>query len=121
MNLVRLLVAAVFAIGLCLGPASDNSYGSVSSVEKPASTAEKADKKTDNKPQKKELARASIDINKAAKEDLEMLPGVGPVTAEAILQYRKANGNFKTVEDLTGVKGIGDKTLAKIKPYLKKI
>jgi competence protein ComEA len=38
--------------------------------------------------------------------------------AEAILAYRKDNGNFKSVDELTKVKGIGDKTLEKLKPFL---
>jgi len=63
----------------------------------------------------------NLDINSADKDLLVQLPGIGPKTADAILKYRKANGEFKSLEDLTNVKGIGNKTLAKLKPYLKKI
>jgi competence protein ComEA len=59
-----------------------------------------------------------VNINTADKETLVLLPGVGPVMAEAILAYRKDNGNFKSVDELTKVKGIGDKTLEKLKPFL---
>jgi competence protein ComEA len=62
-----------------------------------------------------------VNINTADKEMLILLPGIGPVAAEAILAYRKDNGNFKSVDELTKVKGIGDKTLEKLKPYLQKI
>lgn len=60
----------------------------------------------------------NVDINSADKEQLVALPGIGPKAAEAIMTYRKENGNFKSVEELTKVKGIGDKTLEKIRPYL---
>ncbi len=59
-----------------------------------------------------------VNINTADKETLVLLPGVGPVMAEAILAYRKDNGNFKSIDELTKVKGIGDKTLEKLKPFL---
>jgi len=63
----------------------------------------------------------SLDINNADKELLMQLPGIGPKTADAILKYRAANGDFKSIDDLTSVKGIGDKKLAKLKPFLKKV
>lgn len=119
MNMVRMLVATVFAIGLCLGTVPDNSFAADSKAEPTASTIKKEAKKADRKAEKKKPTSGSVDINTASREDLETLPGVGPVTAEAIVQYRKANGKFKTIDDLTGVKGIGEKTYAKIKPYLK--
>ena len=64
---------------------------------------------------------ASLDINSADKELLMQLPGIGAKTADAILKYRAANGEFKSIDDLTAVKGIGDKKLAKLKPFLKKV
>ncbi len=63
----------------------------------------------------------SLDINSANKELLMQLPGIGSKTADAIIKYRAANGDFKSISDLTGVKGIGDKKLAKLKPFLKKV
>ena len=49
---------------------------------------------------------------------LETLPGVGPVTAAAILQWRADNGAFTSVDQLIEVSGIGEKTLAQIAPYV---
>ena len=59
-----------------------------------------------------------ININTADLQRLEELPGVGPVIAQRILDYRQLNGPFAQVEDLLQVKGIGEKTLEKILPYI---
>ena len=59
-----------------------------------------------------------ININTADKEDLIRLPGVGEVIAGRIVDYRKEHGEFKAVEDLLNVKGIGEKTLEGLKPYI---
>lgn len=63
-------------------------------------------------------AHAVVNLNTATAEQLESLNGIGPAKAEAIIEYRKKNGNFKTVDDLNNVPGIGDKTMAKLKPEL---
>lgn len=60
-----------------------------------------------------------LDINQATLADWQHLKGIGPATAQRIIEYRKANGPFKTVYELDRVKGIGPKTLAKLKPFLK--
>lgn len=60
-------------------------------------------------------AFAKVNINTATTEELATLKGIGKVKAEAIVAYRSANGDFKAVEDLTKVKGIGDKTFENIK------
>jgi competence protein ComEA len=59
-----------------------------------------------------------IDLNRASRAELLQLPGVGPQTADHILAYRDSKGRFKKVEDLKGVKGIGDATLKKLRPWL---
>lgn len=62
-----------------------------------------------------------VNINTADEADLATLPGVGEKTAAAIISYRKENGKFMSIDDLTEVKGIGDKKLAQIRPYLEEI
>lgn len=59
-----------------------------------------------------------LDINTATAKDLEKLPGIGKVSAERIIEYRTANGAFKSVEDLGKVKGIGKATLEKLRPLV---
>lgn len=59
-----------------------------------------------------------VNLNAATQAELEELPGVGPVTAAAILQWRTDNGPFTAVDELLEVSGIGDATLAKIAPYV---
>jgi competence protein ComEA len=58
---------------------------------------------------------AKINLNTATAEQLDTLPGVGPVTAQAILSWRTENGRFTSVDDLLDVKGIGDATLADLR------
>jgi len=49
-----------------------------------------------------------VNINTASKEKLETLPGIGETTAQKIIDYREANGKFKTIEDIKNVSGIGE-------------
>lgn len=59
-----------------------------------------------------------FNINTAGAEELRLLPGIDKKTAEAIVSFRVKNGNFKTVDDLGKVSGIGPKRLDKMKQYL---
>ena len=59
-----------------------------------------------------------ISINSGTLEELDRIPGIGPVTAHNIIDFREANGFFQSVEELTKVKGIGEKTLEKIREYI---
>jgi competence ComEA-like helix-hairpin-helix protein len=59
-----------------------------------------------------------IDINSASAVQLQEVPGIGPATADKILQMRKSYGAFKSVDDLLSVRGIGAKRLEKMRKYL---
>src|SRR6202171_523840 len=59
-----------------------------------------------------------ININVATSEELQQVPGIGPVTADKILQMRKSYGAFKSVDDLLAIRGIGKKRLDKMRKYL---
>lgn len=63
-------------------------------------------------------AGAKVNLNTATAEQLDTLPGVGLVTAQAILDWREENGRFGSVEDLLDVKGIGDATLAELRDHV---
>ena len=60
-----------------------------------------------------------ININTATSEELQTLKGIGPKTADKIIEYRQNNGAFKTIEDIQNVRGIGAKTFEKLKSRLK--
>ena len=61
---------------------------------------------------------ALVNINTATQTELETLPGIGPVTAQAILQWRTDNGAFSAVDELMEVSGIGEATLADLAPFV---
>ena len=61
---------------------------------------------------------SKININTADQTDLETLPGIGPSTAQKIINYRKENGKFGSIEDIKKVSGIGDSKYSKIKDYI---
>ncbi len=60
----------------------------------------------------------ALDLNNATAEDLEALPGVGPVLAQRIIEYRQSRGPFQNIDDLLAVHGIGKKKLAQLKPLI---
>ncbi|HYA48465.1 MAG TPA: ComEA family DNA-binding protein [Burkholderiales bacterium] len=62
--------------------------------------------------------KAKININTATQAELESLPRIGPKVAQRIIDYRTQNGNFKRVEDIMKVKGIGEKIFAQIKDLI---
>jgi comEA protein len=59
-----------------------------------------------------------IDINLAGAKELQELPGVGPTTAKAIIEFRTKSGHFRRVEDLLAIRGISEAKLAKMRPYI---
>jgi competence protein ComEA len=67
---------------------------------------------------KKQPPAKPIDLNTATLGQLEELPGVGPVTAKAILDFRAKSGPFKRVDDLLSVHRISQKKLDKMRPYV---
>lgn len=71
------------------------------------------DTNTNSNKQSKQTTK--VNINKATQTELETLPGIGPSIALKIVNYRKENGKFKSIEDLKQVNGIGDSKFNKIK------
>jgi competence protein ComEA len=67
---------------------------------------------------KKKPPLKPVNINTATSEELQQVPGIGPATAEKILQMRKSYDAFKSVDDLLAIRGLGPKRLEKMRKYL---
>ena len=61
---------------------------------------------------------APINLNTATSAQLQQVPGIGPATADKIVQFRKSYGLFKGVDDLRAIRGIGPKRIEKMRKYL---
>lgn len=61
----------------------------------------------------------TVNINTASLQELDALPGIGPAKAQAIIDYRQANGRFNSIEDIEKVKGIKEGEFSKIKDYIR--
>ncbi|MEO5740190.1 MAG: ComEA family DNA-binding protein [Vicinamibacterales bacterium] len=59
-----------------------------------------------------------VNLNSATAEQIATLPGIGPKTAELVVQYRGKNGPFKKIEEIMNVRGVGEKSFLKIKDRL---
>lgn len=112
MKMINLCIALIFSVSLCFAVVPGDSFA------KSSDTTSKVEKTTKATKSAKKATKA-VNINTADKKMLTTIPGVGPATADSILKYRKANGKFKSAKDLLNVKGIGEKTLKKITPFLK--
>lgn len=119
MKVVHLLLIAIFTCTLGLSVLTGNS-NAASDKKEVISSTDTAKSTKAAKGAKKEIPH-DVNINTADKELLTRLPGIGPVTADIIIKYRKDNGQFGSIDELTKVKGIGNKTLEKLKPYLYKL
>lgn len=64
-------------------------------------------------------AAGPVDLNTATLEQLDTLPGVGPATAQAIIDHRTRNGRFRSVDDLLEVRGIGPAKLEQLRPLVR--
>lgn len=73
---------------------------------------------TQNKQTTNSVQIQKVNINSASQTELETLPGIGPSIALAIINYRKENGNFKTIEQIKEVSGIGENKYNKIKELI---
>lgn len=70
------------------------------------------------KPKTSASVTTPVNLNTATAAQLEKLPGIGARTAQLIVEHRQKNGNFKKVEELMNIKGIGEKSFLKIKPMV---
>jgi competence protein ComEA len=63
-------------------------------------------------------SKNKINLNTSSSQELTELPGIGPAKAEAIVEYRETNKQFKTIDDLKEISGIGEKTFEKLKDLI---
>ena len=61
---------------------------------------------------------SKVNLNSASAEELQAIPGIGATLAERIISYRNDHGAFKTADELSAVRGIGEKSLTKILPWV---
>lgn len=96
--------------------------GKAAASSEPSSPSKKSSSSSSSSSEKAEAPKLApgtkININTASKEQLDALPEIGPVKAQAIVDYRNANGKFATPEDIMKVPGIKEGTFAKIKEYV---
>ncbi len=104
-------IFAVFIIGLFVGRNMQNTQPRVSKYD-----ANKYTSDTSTTASVTEIGK--INLNTANAQDLTMLPGIGEVLAQRILDYRDENGPFQSIEELDNVYGIGAAILDKISNYI---
>lgn len=106
---------AASAAPAAVGPAGAGTSAKASAPSEPSSPSMKSSSSSSSA---KLAPGTKVNINTAPAEELDKLPEIGPVKAQAIVEYRKANGPFKTPEDIEKVKGIKEGTFAKIKDFI---
>ena len=85
---------------------------------KPDLIAVPNDERPQNQAQPTRNKPALLNINTASTEELQTLPNIGEATAQKIVDYRTQHGNFTSVDALQNVRGIGAKTLEKLRPFV---
>ncbi|MGB0836214.1 MAG: ComEA family DNA-binding protein [Psychrobium sp.] len=122
MSIFHRLITPLVALSLCcaapLAVAADTTSDKAKTTKQESKAKKDKPKKSHkaDKLKKKTLKYSSVNINSASAEEIMLsLKGVGKKKAKAIVDYRKKNGKFNTIDDLMKVKGIGKKLIAKNK------
>ncbi|MER3417248.1 MAG: hypothetical protein C4297_13720 [Gemmataceae bacterium] len=105
-------LALAFLLGVVTCAALERMYGRWLTPTRPVEVRERSDALGDAD------ATYRLDVNLAGVEELVQVPGIGPVLAHRIVEERERNGPYRSVDDLTRVRGIKGKTLEKLRPYV---
>jgi len=121
MKKISLAVALWFAMaGLAVHAIAADKAMDEKKAPAPAATKSAADTKAPTKDtaadSKAKGSGLMVNINKASKDELRNLKGIGETRAQDIIDYRKKNGDFKSVDELEKVKGIGPGAMKQIRP-----
>lgn len=112
--LLLTIIFTAFLIGVFCGRTSDHQFLSGSASQNTGITYV-----TQQPPENTSaFTNGKLNINHAAVEDIMLLPGIGEVLAQRIVDYRNTNGPFTTINELMNVKGIGLSGLEKISSYI---
>ena len=98
---------------------TENDIVNTNGVEDKKNNEESKEENKNNENLEEEKNDSLISINSASKEKLMTLPGIGESKADSIIKYRQEKGEFKNIEDIKNVSGIGESVYSKIKDYIK--
>lgn len=99
-------------------PAGSSASGASSGSKPAAAVTDASAEKKGTSSSSKATPQSPVNINTAGLAELDSIPYIGPTKAQAIIDYRSQNGNFTSVDGLDNVKGIGAKTIDKIRQYI---
>ena len=107
------------ALGIFIGRNLSDTHLTIENPDDSDSVINQSSQTSETDSSESEIKDGRININTATAKQLELLPGIGEVIAQRIVDYRTESGPFQTVDDLLNVSGIGETKLEQLRPYAK--